>query len=130
MMVMNLEGNGRRLLLTEYTPCRTWQGVYSRPQGMSIPGYTHRHTHEEEKVLINLINLISASYAFQIHSLYYSNFKSDFLHSSSYCGLHSYLLRAAQKSHEDFLNRRSRSSRNSRSSRSSRRSRPLRGPFR
>ena len=36
MVVMNLEGNGHRLLLTEYTPCRTWQGVYSRPQGMSV----------------------------------------------------------------------------------------------
>ena len=69
---MNLEGNGHRLLLTEYTPCRTWQGVYSRPQGMSIPAYTHRHTHEEEKVLfnlINLINLISASYAFHAFQL-------------------------------------------------------------
>ena len=43
MLLMNLECNGRRLLLTEYTPCSTWQAVYSRPQGISTrKSYTEK----------------------------------------------------------------------------------------
>ena len=43
MLLMNLESTGRRLLLTEYTPCSTWQAVYSRPQGISIrKSYTEK----------------------------------------------------------------------------------------